>query len=547
MPDWGGALFDIGKDLAHDWARYGSRHLQHAIGMPGAKKPGAQGASGLPEMPKVPEIPPLNIPPMPEHLRATPAFASAAPAASALGAVASAPASGVSDSTTQEVAADMPEDMGAQGDAPAAYGDEWEDLSIACAPCTIRHLSTMTTELKAALTASSDAAKQLHLATWASEGLVWLEFDVTPEKLQRARTDRERLAIAQAAASMRPVLDSFPMAPPPLVNAWGAIAEAQRFGRNAERSERDEAQVNIRMREINGWVGSLDTHHASDPAMQAHLDAIRKARHNWTREGYTPDALMQGEATIKAATVAMTPVPDDATIERAYQETRAARDAFYAAIMANKGRLERRDVDRDLPRELKGARLDTQTAQAPLNELLGATPATDAAFRGILKMQELRGVPVRVENLPPVIERGQIVGTIQGAYLPSGGGNVWLSPAAVSESPNGLFTLAHESVHSLLHSPACDIYPGTDDYANDPHEHEANCAAALALMDMGLPFEDDEGHRIDSREVKLDLAAMERRLSKRGMARVQWAAGILQTAMRGDPERAARESGACPR
>ena len=545
MPGIGDAFLEIGTAIAKDWANFGSRHLQNAIGMPGAKKPPAespQTPSQASAMPQMPTIPAFSVPPMPE-IPPMPAWVTQETQArpKALDDVDVSPAISRASEATDKTA--TVEDTGQVGES---YAAEWEDLSIACAPCTRRHLSTITEATKVGATTSDPQTRRENFALAAGEALVWMEYDVTAEKLAKANP-RDRAAIAQSVHNMQPVIQSMPMAPRQVVLAWATVGEAARFARSAKPTERDAAQVNIRMRDVDGMAGYLDSTYAGDPAWQAHLAAIRQARHRWTREGYTPEALAQAETALHAATVDMTPDISDAEAHDVAKKARAARDAFYRDMAQGAYRpAAKADVDRDLPRELKGARLDTATAQEPLNRLLGATDQTDAAYRNILKMQELRGVPVREENLPPVVQAGEVVGTIQGAYYPPGK-NIWLSPAVVSESPNGLFTLTHESVHSLLHSPACDIYRDTDDYANDPHEIEANAAATMALMDTGLPFEDDEGHRIDSREVKLDLQHLERRLSKRGMARVVWAAGILQRAIGGDPQGAAQASGACPR
>lgn len=542
MPGIGDALMEIATSVGKDLAGFGTQHLKAAIGYPGKPPATPQTPSQASAMPQMPTMPAFSVPPMPE-IPPMPAWATQEPqvALKALNDVDVSPAISRASEATDKTA--TVEDAGQVGES---YAAEWEDLSIACAPCTRRHLSTITEATKVGAATSDPGERRENFALAAGEALVWMEYDVTGEKLAKANP-RDRAAIAQAVHNMQPVVTSMPMAPRQVVLAWATVGEAARFARSPKPTDRDLAQVNIRMRDVDGMAGYLDSIFAADPRWQPHLAAIRQARHRWTREGYTPEALAQAETALHDATVAMTPDLSDAEAQDVARKARSARDSFYKDMAQGAYRpAVKADVDRDLPRELKGARLETATAQEPLNRLLGATDATDAAYRNILKMQELRGIPVREENLPPVIEKGEILGTIQGAYLPSGG-NIWLSPAVVSESPNGLFTLVHESVHSLLHSPACDIYRDTPDYANDPHEIEANAAAALALMDTGLPFEDDEGHRIDSRQVKLDLQHLERRLSQKGMARVVWAAGILQRAISGDPQGAAQASGACPR
>jgi len=554
MPDIASALLDIGQAITKDLALFGSSHLKAAIGYPGQAKSSAQGQ----QMPSAPEIRPFTPRPMPS-LAPLPFSSTQEPqvARKPLDNIDVSPAIFPPSTATDKTG--IVEDAGVVGES---YAAEWEDLSIACAPCTRRHLSTIAEASKVGAATSNPQERRENFALAAGEALVWQEYDVTADKLAKANP-RDRQAIGQAVHNIQPATQALPMAPRQVVLAWATVGEATRFARSRKPTDRDRVQVNLRMRDVDGMAGYLDSTYAADPAWQPHLDEIRKARHRWTREGYTPEALAQAETAFHAATVAFTPDLSDAEAQDVARKARSARDAFYKDMAqgAYRGAAEARvvppvtqkpgamvkafrDIDTRLPQELASAYL--QEVPETERELLGATPATETAFENLLRMQRGRTVPVEEENLPPVLQGGQVAGVIEGAYYPPEP-VIWLSPAATSEAPHALFTLTHESAHSLLHSTACDIYPPTDDYANDPAEHEANAAAMLTLIDCGLPMETDTGRAIPPQTMRADLAAMERRLGKRGLQRVQWAAGILSQAIRGDVSQAAQASGACPR
>ncbi|MHB1803135.1 MAG: hypothetical protein ACYCU5_16050, partial [Actinomycetes bacterium] len=165
----------------------------------------------------------------------------------------------------------------------SSYAAEWQDdLSVACVPCTRRHLSTARTALDGAAEAQDPMQRRRGLAIASGELAVWRQYDTTRDKMMRAR-EQDRLAIADAIAGAGPVQDSLPSAPDKMVLAWAAVAEAGRFARSAQPSERDLEEVRVRMQDVDGLVGYLETTMAGDQAAAPHLAAIRSCRHDWTR------------------------------------------------------------------------------------------------------------------------------------------------------------------------------------------------------------------------------------------------------------------------
>jgi len=206
------------------------------------------------------------------------------------------------------------------------------------------------------------------------------------------------------------------------------------------------------------------------------------------------------------------------------------------------------DVDTRVPEEIARAYLEDLPPEE-VRRLLGATPDTERAFVNLLRFQAARRVPTRLEQFPPIVEDGRVTGTILGAYLPEPGNEVvWLGPQVLSEDPRALDTQVEEVVHSLLHSPACDVYGKTRlPYAEMPQEIEAKTAGMLARLRAGIPFETDTGRRIDPAAVRARADRIEADMGPLMRRRVEWAADVTARAIRGDIAGAAAASSACPR
>lgn len=204
------------------------------------------------------------------------------------------------------------------------------------------------------------------------------------------------------------------------------------------------------------------------------------------------------------------------------------------------------DVDTRIPERLAGAYLE-DLKQEGVASLLGSSQSTRKAFENLLRFGAARGVPIRIEALPTVVERGRTTGVILGAYYPDGN-NIWLGPQALAEDPKDVDTLAEETAHSLLHSPGCNIYgPAIGPYEQQPAEREAKLASMIARLKAGVPFETDTGRRIDPAQVRVRIEQLERDLGPTMLRRVEWAADVMAQAMNGDIAGAVARSQQCPR
>lgn len=424
------------------------------------------------------------------------------------------------------------------GDAGGSYAAEWDDLSVACKPCTVRHLATMTEAARSAAEARDAGTRRENLAIWAAEGRTWLQYDVTPEKLARA-SEGDRQAISDAAEAMHPIIDGAPQAPDRLVRAWGACGEAMRFAQSANPRPADLHQVELRMRDVDGWVGYLEASPLrQDPEAAPHLRAIREARHRWNREGYTPGALAQAEAALRAAAVGLTPDPGPEQARLLHQQTKAVRDRFYAAAVRGMGvhrPADRWILDRDcwIPRRWGGSDL-------PQGGLMGATPQTVAAWHNLLKFASGAGITVRERQLP-----AEVGFVVKGAFNPATNAIV-LGPAATAEDSDGLQTLVHELSHALLHNPAC-LPVRTADYAEryeeSQEEIEADAATFLFMADLGIPIEEDDATGYAPPSPDKAREAVRESIDAPMAARAMWASGILSTAARTGT---ATGTGECP-
>lgn len=211
------------------------------------------------------------------------------------------------------------------------------------------------------------------------------------------------------------------------------------------------------------------------------------------------------------------------------------------------------DTDTRIPDVLAQSLLeDPATPPAPtesLNTLLGATPRTEVAMHNLLRLDAARKVPVRIEELPAVIEDGQYAGQILGAYYPAGHA-ILLGPQVFSEDAEDVNTVAEETAHSLLHNHACDVYPPEAkqlSYLEIPEEREAKTATLLALLATGLPFETDTGRQIPAGTIRQEADTALDGMEPLMRHRTSWAANILVQAINGDIHGAAAQADVCPR
>jgi hypothetical protein len=242
-------------------------------------------------------------------------------------------------------------------------------------------------------------------------------------------------------------------------------------------------------------------------------------------------------------------------------ERRAAGTRTAASVAATEAVFAQRqlfeDTDTRIPGVLAGSLLEGTAPAAPappapvdpdLRPLVGATPQTERAIVNLLRLEAARGVPVRIEELPTVIENGQYAGQVLGAYYPAGDA-LLLGPQVWAEDPEDVNTVMEEVAHSILHNRRCDIYtpqPGTP-YLEIPEEREAKAATLLALLATGIPVETDTGRVIPTPAVRQEVDQTLARMDPLMRHRASWAAQILTQAVQGDIQGAAEAAQACPK
>jgi hypothetical protein len=441
----------------------------------------------------------------------------------------------------------------------ASYAAEIDDTSIACLPCTRRHIATMHTAAQAAAASADRAVWRRELAVLAAEAAAWKRYDLTAAKLSRAKPG-DRLVILQAERDVDQVLAAIPLAPQHLRDAWGAALESRRFAESASPTARDEQQIAERMSDVEGLIGHLEST-ARQELGQDNLNLLRGARHG-LQHGYAAGPIAACEQALGAVACALTPAPSREQVDRAAELMRQAKRRFFAGVLADLRRRGKpgatrwyKDRDTRLPAELRGflargadpGRVQLPTADPadlPAQGLLGATPETVGAALNLLRFDQALGIVDRDRPLPATFE-----GSILGAYSPELRAAVF-NPAITSWDSYALNTLVHENAHALLHGPNCLLQrtPSeqyADEYADTIEEREANLTQLLAFTRAGLPLELGDGTTLPAAQWHVDDAALRREVGPLTYARVTWAAGVLLQAMQTGAA-AAELAAACP-
>ena len=166
--------------------------------------------------------------------------------------------------------------------------------------------------------------------TIRGEAEVWLRYDVTAEKLDRTSPAR-RAPIEASVPQVRAVLATLADTPGRLPLAWAASVEAYRFAnsKGGNPSPMEKRECELRMRDVTGWVGLLDTLPLPQDAAP-HLSVIRSARHALNAQGSAPEAIAQMRDALRSAAVALTPAPDRQTLVQAKAEGLAEAEAIAA-------------------------------------------------------------------------------------------------------------------------------------------------------------------------------------------------------------------------
>jgi hypothetical protein len=457
-------------------------------------------------------------------------------------------------------------------DIAGSYADEMEDPSIACVPCTRSHLATIAGAAEEAARSGHPDVWRRNLAVVAGEALVMAEYDWTPQKMARARPD-DREAIAAVQPAVREMVEGIPMAPRKLVLAWAATGEALRFAARPRPKPTDRQQVEMRMRDAEKWLNYCERAELPrHPGGMKVAPLLGEARHRLARDGYTAEALAFAQNRLGQAVVALTPAPTRQQVERLHRQAKAAMDGFYRRVLDNmRARrsagsassagsagsrtggagggapagatagidLGAHHYDRDVRIPGRLVRAYFRGEPVPFDGLLGATPETVADFRRNLELLRALAIPVRERDL------GEAGGPIKGAFSPATE-TIMLAPAAEAEDPDALYTLAHETVHALLHNRRCDVYGGVQK-GRAQAELEADLATLILFTSLGLPVETEEGLRVSTANVQADIRQLEREAPPGAIERARWAAGVLEQAMRGDVAGAAARARACPK
>ena len=515
------ALEIIGEPLKN-LGNFGAEHIKAAIGIP--KVQGApQTGGGMPILPTLPTMPAL------QHVLA----------AYGVGAVPAIPALPAVMPTLPATAAPPPQLL----DAGPSYADEFamEDTSVACWPCTQRHLNTVVVTAEGASDAMTADQRRETAATIIGEIDVWRRYDVTPAKL--ARTDAGKRRAVEA--SIPGLMAARSQIQPPAADlhlAWAAAGEAERFLRRPDPSPLERREAQERMADVQGWIGLADTVPLPGEAVP-HLSDLRSARQRLNREGNTHEAVSACRDALRAAAVALTPDPGLPALRKAADHARTARKAFYGeALSAMRdqkapspvGRGWMVDRDALVPsgmRPQESSLPASHTTRPPQDGLLGATPATAAAWTNLLDFARAVGITVRERQLPAGVD-----GIVKGAYSPEDN-TLLLGPAATAEDSDGLQTLIHELSHALLHNPQClpSPTPSADyqsEYADTVEEREADAATLLAMSRLKLRIEHDDGTGAAAPPFILADAVTQARLDSPTYLRSSWAAEVLAAAAR---------------
>lgn len=168
----------------------------------------------------------------------------------------------------------------------ASYADDVAQ-GIACINCLRQHLGTM-----------QSAADQLPtpeaLARIAAEYHVLLRYDLTAEKIA-ATPEPHQTVVRQTVQQLQPLGQQLATATPQAIAlAWGALDESIRFARSNPRTARDQAEIALRMADVDAYGSYVERvllapenrvalrrqyPHYTDAEWEQAANLLRKARH----------------------------------------------------------------------------------------------------------------------------------------------------------------------------------------------------------------------------------------------------------------------------
>lgn len=335
-----GMFFELATHAGRAGIDHAAKRVNRAYGLD-------QPAPAFRPLPPMPELRPL--PPMPE-MPALASFGGASGAAAALAARpipanrTSGPQTGQGafgppsrgDSSSRS-ASGAPGGRFSEGSEGYSYSDEVA-AGVACLNCTRGHVSAMNAGAKAAQEAAArgdmdEARRQLVFV--AEEAAVLREFDWDPALL--ARTPASHVAVVDAVAPCVDRVETMLGVPRPVAMAAGSAKEARRFALSTNPTPRDRHEIERRLRVVDAQGNyaerALVGARWDDAGLQAGFH-LREGRHHLDqRDPYAADTLAAAGERFSEAAVALTPLPDPATVARIADECKACSDTFYAAYL----------------------------------------------------------------------------------------------------------------------------------------------------------------------------------------------------------------------
>jgi hypothetical protein len=247
-------------------------------------------------------------------------------------------------STPATAAPAVPSPAPAAG-AASSYAVEMDDAPTACINCTRRHLWEMRLAAqKAAEAAQAGDTEEARRRTLrvVGEGLALRRFDWTPEKIDRVK-GRDTKAILAAAPHVMEVLSTAPQPPQQLALAWASLDEAMRFARSPRPTDRDRAEINLRLDEAGAQISDCESEvlpsldDQDRQWLEQVLPGLRTIRHSVVehlngRKEMSRDELDAAERYLHQVAVELTPAPDPDTARRLAEKAAAAEREFKQAL-----------------------------------------------------------------------------------------------------------------------------------------------------------------------------------------------------------------------
>lgn len=245
--------------------------------------------------------------------------------------------------TPQEAPAPVPQTA---TDPAARTGQSYSDQvaqGVACLNCTRHHLSTVKTaaaEAAKAVDSGDDAEARRQWAIVAGELDALARYDWEPGKLaasppeDQAIIEQVRACVSQARAQVG--------TPTSAALVYGSASESGRFAVSTRFTERDAAEIQARLREIDtrgNYAERAELSHDASPEATAAKEHLRNGRHVLDEAGtngtlYRSETWTQASAHFEAAAVALTPTPTRAQAQALAETCTACAETFYQGYFA---------------------------------------------------------------------------------------------------------------------------------------------------------------------------------------------------------------------